>query len=216
MAMSTASTTGMDQRRAARFVRAERHSRLVRRLRWLLPGAAVMVFGLFVLASWLSTFVEGVSIGPLRLQGSSLVMASPRVSGFDSQRRPYELTAVSARQDVREPRKVELDSLDARMGGLTGNASVRVTADRGYYDGEVETFRAEGNVRVTSTLGYEMRLEEAFVDIRAQTMVSERPVEGRYGDDRVFADRLNSTRNGEVVVFDGNVQVIFNPSGDGQ
>lgn len=212
MAMTT---TADSELRAARFARAERHSRLVRRLRWLLPGLAVTAFGLFVVTSWLATLVEGVSIGPLRLQGTSLVMETPRLTGFDSQRRPYELTAVRARQDVREPRRVELERLDARMG-LAANGSVRVVADRGFYDGEKETFRAEGNVRVTSTLGYEMLLEEAFVDIRAQTMVSERPVEGRYGQDRIFADRLQSSRSGEVVVFEGNVQVIFHPREDGQ
>lgn len=212
MAMTTA---GESDERAVRFARAVRHSRLVRRLRWLLPGLAVTAFGLFVLTSWLATLVEGVSIGPLRLQGTSLVMASPRLRGFDSQRRPYELTAERARQDVREPRRVELDELDARMG-LGASGTVRVLAERGFYDGEAETFRAEGNVRVTSTLGYEMLLEEAFVNIRAQTIVSERPVEGRYGQDRIFADRLNSTGNGEVVIFDGNVHVIFNPREGGQ
>jgi lipopolysaccharide export system protein LptC len=196
--------------RARRFAQAERHSRLVRRLRWLLPGLAGLALGLFALTSWLSSLVEGVSMGPITLSGTSLEMASPRLTGFDSQRRPYELVAHRARQDIREPRKVALDQLDARLG-LAANGSVRVVADRGFYDGESETFRAQGNVRVTSTLGYEMLLEEAFVDIRAQTLVSERPVEGRYGEDRIFADRMESSRNGEVVVFDGNVQVTFHP-----
>lgn len=154
--------------------------------------------------------MQNVSIDMPMIEGTTLVMSNPRLTGFDSNRRPYELTAQRARQDIRSPKQVSLDRLDARLE-LAANGWVRVTADRGFFDSEAERFRAEQNVHITSTLGYEMLLEEADVDVRADTLVSERPVEVRNGPNRIFGDRMHATERGAVVIFDGRVRVIYHP-----
>jgi len=201
-------TAGTATRAADKFARAARHSRFVRRLRWGLPMLVVVCAGVFVSTSIVRSLVQDVQIGDIQLRGTTLIMNSPRLSGFDTNRRPYELTAERAEQDVTTPRRIHLHRLDARMD-IAANGRVRVTADRGFYNGEVETFRAEGNVHVTSTLGYEMFLSEADVDVRRNTIVSQRPVEARQGQNRLFGDRMNATNGGEVVIFEGNVRVIY-------
>lgn len=200
--------------RAERFEMARRHSRLVRRLRWLLPASAVLGLVLFVGAGWVRSLLPSVSIGPISLTDGALVMNNPRLSGFDNQRRPYELTAERARQNVSSPRKVELETMSARMN-LAANGWLRLTADRGFYDGDVETFTARGNVHVASTLGYEMLLDEAAVDIKKQSMVTTSPVEGRQGENRIYAERMTASEGGAVVVFEGRVRVIYHEAGDG-
>jgi lipopolysaccharide export system protein LptC len=144
-----------------------------------------------------------------------LVMNRPRVTGFDANRRPYEFNADRARQDVRSPRQVQLEKIDGRIE-LGAGGFARVTADRGSFDGELERFRAESNVHVTSSLGYEMFLEHADMDMRADVLTSDRPVEVRNGPNRIFGDRLRVTESGAVVVFDGNVRVIYHhePAGE--
>jgi lipopolysaccharide export system protein LptC len=206
--MASVDLSAADARRSVLFARARRHSRLVRRLRWLLPAGAVAGLAAFVAIGWVNSLVEGVSFGPIRLQGTSLTMANPRLTGFDRNRRPYEIVAERARQDIREPRKVELDRLDARLE-MEGGGRVRITADTGQYDADAEVFRAHGNVLIASSLGYEMAMEEATVNVRQQTMVTTRPVEGRQGDNRIRSERMEATGGGEVVVFEGNVRVLY-------
>jgi lipopolysaccharide export system protein LptC len=201
--------------RASRFAAAARHSRFVRRLRWLLPSLAIGVVAVFAGISTVGSWVQKVSIDMPMIEGTTLVMNNPRLTGFDSNRRPYELTAARARQDIRTPRQVSLDKVDARLE-LAANGWVRLTADRGFYDNETDRVRVEQNVHVTSSLGYEMLLEEAHVDIRSDTLVSDRPVEVRNGPNRIFGNRMRATERGMVVVFDDRVRVVFHPREDGE
>jgi lipopolysaccharide export system protein LptC len=177
-------------------------------LRWLLPATAVLGLVLFAGAGWLRSLVPGVTMGPISLTGGALVMSNPRLTGFDNQRRPYELTADRARQNVSTPRKVELDAMVARIN-LAANGWLRLTADSGLYDGDNETFRAWGNVHVASTLGYDMLLDDALVNIKAQTLVTEGPVEGRQGENRINAERMSAQEGGAVIVFEGRVRVVY-------
>ncbi len=208
-----------DPGRAARsreaFMAAHRHSRLVRRLRWMLPvgvGALALLFGL---AALVTSLIGGVSIGSISLQGNQLVMERPKLTGFDSARRPYEVMADVARQDVTAGRRFQLERVDANMS-FGANGRARVVADEGLYDGEAETFHARGNIRVTTNIGYEVRMQEARVDLRGAALISDMPVEVRHVDDTIVSDRLEVRDNGAVIVFDGNVRVHWTIEDDGR
>lgn len=194
--------------RAKKFRRARRHSRVVRVLRWLLPVSTIAGLGLFAGVGAITSAFPDISIGPLQLQGTSLVMNSPRLTGFDRQRRPYEIVADRARQDIRTPKIVDLETVRIRMD-LAANGWMRVTSQSGTYDGDAQTFRGVGTVRVTSSMGYELDLEEALVHIRERTLVSDKPVQARQRENRIDAERMRVSEGGEVIVFEGNVRALM-------
>jgi lipopolysaccharide export system protein LptC len=177
-------------------------------LRVLLPAGAVGAVVLFVAASFIASGGDEAEIGTVSLQGTNLVMNRPRLTGFDQDRRPFELTADAARQAITDPRRIALDKVRARTE-LAANGWARVTADEGLYDTEREIVTGTGNVHVTSSFGYEVLMERATAFLRENRLVTDRPVELRHGENRLFADTMTASEGGAVVIFEGRVRVIW-------
>lgn len=203
----------MTGQEADKFAVARRHSRLVRRLRWLLPVAVVSGSLTFIAYTVIRSWVPDISVASFSLQGTNVVMSKPHLSGFDANRRPYDLVAERFISNITTPKKIGLEMMNARLE-MAANGWARVTADTGLYDGDADTFHAEKNVHVVSSLGYEMFMKDADVDVKQNTIDTQQPVEVRNGDNRIFADRMHSTGGGEVIVFDGHVHVLLVPAED--
>ena len=99
----------------ARFASAARHSRMVRVLRIAVPAAVVLAMAAVVAVSVFNPFRMllpklPVDIGNLVVSGTKITMESPHMAGFSTDRRPYELWAKSATQDLTKPDHLELAS----------------------------------------------------------------------------------------------------------
>ena len=163
------------------FRAAVRHSRRVRFLRMAIPvGVAVAVLGVLVATTWLKPLrvlaKVPIDIGNLVVSGTKITMQQPRLAGFTSDNRHYELTAQAAAQDLTKPDVVELQGIRATME-MQDNISYETTAQNGVYNSRTEMLTLQNNVVVTSSDGYQARLSEAVIDIRGGKIVSEKPVE---------------------------------------
>src|SRR5436190_4105530 len=99
-------------RGADAYVRAHRHSRRVRFLKFALPTiAAVSVVGFFLTMRF-ADITGGALVGfaGLNIEKKSLIMDAPHMSGYDASRRPYEVKAIKALQDLNNPKMVTLDT----------------------------------------------------------------------------------------------------------
>src|SRR6266581_1958379 len=104
----------------ARFASAARHSRMVRILRVAVPAAVVLAMAGIVAVSIFNPFRMllpklPVDIGNLVVSGTKITMESPHLSGYSADRRPYEMWAKTATQDVTDPDHVELKALRAKL-----------------------------------------------------------------------------------------------------
>src|SRR5436190_21380386 len=100
------------------YKRAHRHSRRVRFLKFALPTiAAVSVVG-FILTMRFADITGAALVGlaGLNIEEKSLVMDAPHMSGYDAERRPYEVKALKALQDLNNPKIVTLETVDANFG----------------------------------------------------------------------------------------------------
>ena len=104
----------------ARFAIAERHSRIVRVLRIAVPAAVILSMAAIVVVSIFNPFRMllpklPLDIGNLVVSGTKITMESPHLSGYSPDRRPYEVWAKTATQDVTDPDHVELKTLRAKV-----------------------------------------------------------------------------------------------------
>jgi len=193
------------------YARALRHSRRVRFLKVAIPlgaaGSAALVLAITLFNPFASQ--GGLQIGPVSVSGTRIVMDAPRLSGFQDDTRPYEVTATQASQDVREPHLVDLVDLRARIAVDEDGNLVRVEAATGRFDTQAEMLVLERDVRVTSTLGYTADLESATIDLAAGSVVSDRPVRVGTGFGVVEAEGLTLSENGDVITFTGGVRSTF-------
>ena len=190
------------------FRAARRHSRLVRILRITVP--VVVMMGLTIVA--LITYFNPlrmiaklpINIDNLVVSGTKVTMEQPRLSGFTSDARAYELTADTAAQDMTKPDIVELRNIRAKVE-MQDKTSMLMTAVTGIYDAKGETLKLDREILLRSSTGFQGRLSEALIDIRKGNVVSEHPVEVKLLQGTLNANRLDIFDSGDVVRFHGGV-----------
>src|SRR5689334_25434334 len=74
-----------------------------------------------------------VDIGNLVVSGSKITMENPHLAGFSADRRPYELWAKAAIQDLNAPDHVELRVLRAKVM-MEDRSMVTLDARTGFFD----------------------------------------------------------------------------------
>ncbi|WP_052340999.1 hypothetical protein [Salinarimonas rosea] len=210
-ALTDPQTASASARARRSYARALAHSRRVRFLKRAIPVGAAGAVVLVATITLFNPFASqgGLSIGPVNVSGTRIVMDSPRLSGFQDDTRPYEVTATEASQDVRTPHLVDLVDLRARVSVDDGGNVVRVEAATGRFDTQIELLTLERDVRVTSTLGYTADLRSATVDFAAGTVVSDEPVRVGVGSGVIEAQTLSLTGGGDVITFVGGVTSTF-------
>ena len=195
------------------FRRALRHSRHVRVLRVAIPIGVLLLVGAVALASWLEPLrvlyrLPG-DAGTLVISGTKITMAQPKLSGYTRDNRWYEVTARAAAQDVTKPDIVELQEIRAKLE-MQDKSTLDLTAREGVFDRKAGVLKLGQYILLVSSGGYEARLVEAVVDTGTGDIVSNKPVDVKMLQGTLSANRLEVTRAGEVVRFDGGVTLMLN------
>ena len=81
---------------------------------------------------------------------------------------------------------------------------MEMTAATGVYDSKAETLRLAREIMLNTT-EYQGRLSEALVDIRNGNVVSDQPVEVKFLQGTLNANRLNIYDSGALLRFHGGV-----------
>ena len=194
------------------FRAAERHSRLVRWLRVGIPAGVVIVTLMVVSGIWFNPLrsLTGlpIGLGNLVISGSKITMESPRLSGYTSDSRAYELTARAAAQDLRKPQLMELSDLHAKVE-MQNNSMVDVTATGGVYNTKSEMLTLGPKIVLTSTTGYAGYLSEAVIDVRKGNIVSTKPVTVKLLNGTLNANGLKVINTGQILRFEGGVKMVL-------
>jgi lipopolysaccharide export system protein LptC len=196
-----------------RYRDALRHSSRVRFLRKAIPiGAVATVVGVAAI-SVLEPFrnlPKGLSLGAVDLSGTRVTMELPKLTGFKRDLRPYEVTAKTASQDIRNPTVIDLTDLRARIA-LEDKGVATVEAAEGVYDTRKETMQLRRQIKVRSDSGYDVLLKSASVDFKSGYVVSKDPVHVLLKGGSIDADAVEIMDNGKRVVFTGRVRTLIQP-----
>jgi len=193
----------------ARFAIAARHSRVVRALRVAVPAAVILSMAAIILTSIFNPFrlllpKLPVDMDNLVVSGTKITMESPHMSGYTPDRRPYEVWAKTATQDVTDPDHLDLKTLRAKVL-MEDQSTVTLDALNGLMDTKQQLLDLHKDIYLQTSTGYEAWLSQAFVDMGKGTVTSDEHVDVKWADGRLSADKLKITGNGDVVRFDGHV-----------
>ncbi|WP_246659608.1 LPS export ABC transporter periplasmic protein LptC [Ancylobacter moscoviensis] len=211
--------TALASKGGDRYKDAQRHSRRVRFFRWALPVGVVTMLGLTVAVNYLDPFSIAVDLpfelGRVSLSGTQVKMEFPRLHGFTADNRSYNVSAISASQDLTKPDSINLDKIDAKME-LANNGWANLTANAGHYNTKTEQLELTEGVRFDTSSGYGGTLKDAAIDIKGGKLVSNHPVELTYQDGKLTADSIEVTQKDSRALLTGNVQLDFKmPPADG-
>jgi lipopolysaccharide export system protein LptC len=203
-----------DTRGSDAFGAAERHSRLVRILKFALPVLIVAGIAVF----WgTARFVPGdmsmsaiVESAGIDVESNSVVMNNPHISGFEGTRRAYEVKADSAVQSLDDPKVVTFSSIDGRFG-LDEAGEAMLDATTGVYDGNTNTLTLKDGIDVQTNTGYSATLQGAAIDLAKGTLTSDQPLEIRTGEGSIRANGVSVSERGKRVTFTNGVSVVYMP-----
>lgn len=198
----------------ARFAIAARHSRMVRVLRVAVPVVVILAMAGIVGISIFNPFrilsKLPLDMGNLVVSGTKITMESPHLSGFSPDKRPYELWAKTATQDVTDPDHVELHTLRAKV--LTEDGStVTMDARTGLFNTKSQMLDLHKDIFMQTSTGYEARLTHALVDIANSTVDSDEPVDVKLLNGTLTANRMKIREKGDLVRFEDNVVMHLIP-----
>lgn len=203
----------------ARFASAARHSRIVRMLRIAVPVAVMLAMGAILAVSIFNPFRMllpklPLDMGNLVVSGTKITMESPHLSGYSPDRRPYEVWAKTATQDVTDPDHVDLRTLRAKVLMEDQTTTVTLDAGNGLMDTKRQLLELHKDIFLQSSSGYEARLSQAHVDIGKGTVTSDEHVDVKLLSGTLSADGLRILNGGEIVRFEGNVVMNLDRLGD--
>jgi lipopolysaccharide export system protein LptC len=194
----------------ARFAVAARHSRLVRILRIAVPAAVLLSMATIIFFSVYNPFRMllpklPIDMGNLVVSGTKITMESPHMSGYTAtDRRPYEVWAKTATQDVTDPDHLDLKTLRAKVLNQD-QTTVTLDAREGMMNTKDQLLDLHHDIFLQTSSGYEARLDQAFVDMGKGTVSSDSHVDVKLTNGTLTSDRLRITGGGEVIRFEGNV-----------
>lgn len=198
-------------RRRNAFLAARRHSRFVRRMRFMLPAGAVVAILVMVVVARISLPMGlDLSLAKLSVTRNAVIMDNPHLTGFDEDGREYTVRADRAIQQIAAPDMVNLETIEAQIT-TDSQGTATVTARSGDYDNSAGTLSLDGGIAVDSSQGYSLRLENADIDLENGTLVSTSPVSVRYQDSETTGQGLSVTGGGKSIIIEGSVRTRLMP-----
>ena len=189
------------------FKAAHRHSVRVRLFRRVAITGSLVAIALISAAALLNParrLPGDISIGRAALEGTKITLDFPKVSGVQTDGRPFEIKARSGIQDVKAPDIIELLGIDSKIGAADASTTW-VSAARGIYDSLHDKMTLEGDIRIKSSSGYDIWLRTARIDFTTGGLVSEEPVKVILDGGTIAANQLDVSDNGHKVSFGGEV-----------
>jgi len=191
------------------------YSRLIRRVKLVLPIAAFLLLGLVF--GW--NQFQTNTIEPIRetyTQEQQSVTRNELINAtfesVDEKGQPFTVMAARAVQDAGDENTMLLESPTGRMDLESGDA-LSVRADQGTYSQDVRTIILNENVKVGHSLGYVLETDILHVDMKSSVAHSDLDVRGYGPEGTIEAKGVQANSTQDIVVFSGPAKLILTNMG---
>jgi len=186
---------------------APAYSRLVRRLRIILPTIVVLTVAIVIL--WPK--IRAIFIQPTQTTKDErqAKMVNGRYVGSDSHGRPYTVTYESALQPPGGG-PIEMTNPTAELTLQNGHW-VAVKAQEGRYDQQAGLLDLSGHIELFHDDGYRFMTEQAHVEFNKNLVWGERAVTGRGPRGEVVGRGFRVINNGDSIVITGPAKLLLRP-----
>lgn len=129
-------------------------------------------------------------------------LISAQFDGIDNENRPYRVTADKA---VRSTDDTDLINMTNPMADLltADDRWLAGTAQSGEYNQAKSTLDLRDNVKLYYDDGVEFTLQNALLDLKQTSAISDMPVRGQGPSGNISAQALNITDGGNMIIFKG-------------
>jgi lipopolysaccharide export system protein LptC len=172
---------------------------------------ALIVSLIFIAVSLVRAYLpENISIEGAKIEDGKIVMERPAIAGRNSDGINYSMLAEKALQDIKNPNMITLKNIKAAMPISDGVAHVdALSAD---FDRAADTLHLTEPFTVNLDNGLRAQFTDAFLNVKGNSLVTDKPIAIYKGTASVLAQSLKMTDKGTVIEFDGQVKVHIDPA----
>ena len=184
------------------FERWRRRSKLIRRLRVVLP-ATIGVILLSLLGFVVQTTVLGRDAAPAKAD-APIELVNPRFVGKDEKGRAFVITASSAERDENDYQRVLLRE-PALVLDAEGESPSRVTAKTGVYSEDKRVLNLDGGVKMSGS-NTEFNTQSSIFNTATGELEGQGQISGVGSLGEITAKSYGVYDKGERLVFKGGVR----------
>jgi len=189
---------------------ALRYTLFVGVMKRALPTAAFAVIAAVLAFFFVARQPSKVSMTYQQLDAikNDLTMAKPRLTGADAKGHPFTITADTAIQDIKNPKRAWLKKVEADLT-MDQNGWVNVNATDGLLDMLKGNLLLNDGIDVYTDSGYSFHSKAAWLDLKKWIVWGNNPVTGQGPMGTVKADRFHYDRGAHELTLDGNVHMTI-------
>ncbi|HKD47938.1 MAG TPA: LPS export ABC transporter periplasmic protein LptC, partial [Rhizomicrobium sp.] len=194
-------TTSMDALRYTQFVSVMKRA---------LPTAAFAVIAAVLAFFFVARQPAKISMTYERLDAikNDLTMIKPHLTGADAKGQPFVVTAETAIQDLKNPKRAKLRRVEADLT-LDNNGWLNVNAAAGLVDMLAGSLSLNGGIDIYSDSGYSFHSDAAWLDLKKWIVWGNNPVTGQGPMGTIRADRFHYDRGTHRLTLDGHVHMTI-------
>ncbi|MDE1159883.1 MAG: LPS export ABC transporter periplasmic protein LptC [Neorhizobium sp.] len=197
--------------KASAYDAALSHSRLVGRLRVLLPIAAGVISLCFIGVAVVKAYLpENLRVESARIEDGKIVMEKPAIAGRNSQGIDYSMIADRALQDIANPDHMTLQDVKAAVP-INEDVVARVVASTADFDRGANKLNLPSPFDVNLSNGVTAHFNSAKLDIPGGVMESDTPVNITTTGGSIVAQSMKITDKGHTITLIGQVRANLDP-----
>ncbi len=201
--------------RGKAFRRARRHTWLVRGLKLLLPlgvTGLVGVYGVVLSANQYIPVRKGdkFDIGTPTLSGGKPSMKNPKYEGYNKDGSKFFVTAKEATPNFSQPDRLTMKSISGTFTQVD-RVKTYVTAGGGLFDNKASILDLYQGIDIVSGSGLRMQLNSAKIFLKANKVVSNKPVAAQMVAGTIRANAMTLLIKKKLATFSNGVAVKLKP-----
>lgn len=199
-------------RRFQALERWRRHSRLVKRLRWALPGFVAALLALLLGWAAFNTLIQPMGFGAAPNSATSIRMINPRFYGRDHGGKAFSVAAAFAVRDNNQFQRIYVEKPMLVLGAAPG-PETKVSADKGVYREDTRMLTLDGNVHVHDSQGNDFLTSHALINTITDDIEGPTPVAGHGPLGRIASASYAVHNGGAQILFSGRVAARIEQGG---
>jgi len=187
---------------------ALRYTQFVGVMKRALPAAAFAVVAAVLAFFFVARQPSKLSMTYARMEAikNDLTMIKPHLTGVDAKGHPFVITAETAVQDIKNPKRAKLRHVEADLT-TDQNGWLNTIATGGVVDMLAGNLALNGGIDIYSDSGYSFHTQAAWVDMKKDLTWGNSTVTGQGPMGTLRADRFHYDGRVHQITFIGNVHM---------
>ncbi len=187
------------------------YSFFVALMKRVLPVIAITIAVTVIIWPYVNPLEEGFSVGYVtlsRTESQQPGMVNARLTGIDTRRRPYSVTAHKILQISEDGEVITLRAPQADIT-MTDGSWVAISSDIGVYRRSTHILGLRDNVNLYHDSGFEFQTTSAHIDVEQGRASGQEPVLGYGPTAKIKAQGFYLPGDGRRVIFTGQSHLVI-------